>query len=158
MPVTSIVADDQGAPLATGKLTLPTIFRGLRNHLIFGSLPFTHGVWNSEIIAGAGTTTIATCPEGGSLIVTDVVVSAKKVNTTTLNLIFDDGANTKTIASPDTVQQSTNFSWSPTGRVQGWVDADINAVTTGPNFDGIVYVGYIIVATGLTYNQWTNRK
>lgn len=158
MPITSIVSDGNGTPLNSGKLIVQTLFEGLRNSLIFGSVPFSHGVWNSETLSGAATTTIATCPEGGSLIVTDVVISAKKVNSTTLLVCFDDGTNTKIFSAPDTVQQSTNFSWSPVGRVQGWRDANINAVTTGANFDGTVYIGYIIINEGQSYNQWLNRR
>lgn len=117
--------------------------------------PFqAHGVFRAMALSGAGTTTLATPPPGGSLLITDLVVSAKKVSSTTLVIEFSDGVNTEVILAPDTVNQSTNFAWSPVGRIQGWEDALLRVITTGANTDAIVTVGYVKNPLSIVHTEW----
>lgn len=115
----------------------------------------SHGTFKTEQIITPTTTTIVS-PEGnGSIIITDIVVSAKKVNNTTLTLEFNDGANSAVILSPDTINEPVSFSWAPQGRIQGWQGADIQVVTGGAGTPAAtVMVGYIKVRTGLLFAEW----
>ncbi len=114
-----------------------------------------HGVFKTTSITSATTTTVATPKAGGSIIVTDLVVSAKKVAGTTLAVEFNDGTDTEIIIDPDSVNQSVNFAWAPNGRIQGWRDASIKVVTTGANTVATVTVGYMHVSTSIKYDEWT---
>jgi hypothetical protein len=133
-------------------------FHGTKKVLITTTPLFAHGVFNAVVLDGAATTTVAVCPSGGSLLITDLVISAKKVANTTLTVRFNDGANTEIIIAPDTIEQSTNFSWSPAGRIHGWRDADLQVVTTGDNTDATVTAGYIKFPTGLVFTEWDNVR
>lgn len=114
----------------------------------------THGTFQTATLSSATTTTI-TSPEGnGSIIITDVVIGAKKVSSTTLILQFNDGANQAVIISPDTINQSVNLAWSPQGRIQGWRNAAVEVVTTGANTDATVTVGYMKIESGLLFAEW----
>lgn len=113
------------------------------------------GRWTTAQIVSATTTTLVTPLSEGSLVITDVVVSAKKVNNTTLDLEFDDGVNTEVLVSPDTINEPVNFSWSPQGRIQGWRDASMKVVTGGAGTPAVtVTIGYIKVPVGLPFAEW----
>jgi len=113
-----------------------------------------YGVMKSVTLTGAGTTTIASPKSGGSILIGDIVVSAKKVAGTTMDIEFDDGADTEIIISPDTVNQSANLAWTPAGRVQGWRDAELKVVTVGSNTDATVTVTYIKLKESITFADW----
>lgn len=113
-----------------------------------------HGVFKAVTLSGAATTIIASPKPNGSLILTDLVISAKKVAGTTLTIEFDDGANTEVIVSPDTINQSVNFSWSPVGRLQGWRGAALKVTTVGANTDATVTAGYVKNPESLVYADW----
>jgi hypothetical protein len=114
-----------------------------------------YGTFKSANITSATTTVITTPPSNGSLILTDLVVSADKVNNTTLTLQFNDGSNTALIASPDTVNDAVNFAWSPSGRIQGWRDSRIEVITGGAGVpDVTVTCGYVRLSEGLNYAEW----
>lgn len=110
--------------------------------------------WNATQITSATTTTLVTPSTTGSLVVTDIVVSAKKVAGTTLDLEFDDGVNTVIFLSPDSVNNPVNFSWAPAGRVQGWRGASLKAVTVGNNTVATVTVVYMKLPEGLLFAEW----
>lgn len=116
-----------------------------------------HGLFKATTLSGAGTTTLASAPPGGSLIITDLVVSAKRANNSTLTVRFSDGTNTETLISPDTVNQSTNFSWVPVGRLHGWLDADLEVVITG-SLDATVTAGYVKISDALVYSEWDGLR
>ena len=158
MGVKAKLADVDGNLLHTEGLELPNEFTGDGTHLIVGTPFLAHGVFNSEVLAGAGTTVVAIPPAGGSLIITDVVISAKKVVGTSIDLRFSDGVTTEVLISPDTVNQSTNFSWVPVGRIQGWRDACVDVVTVGASFEGTVTVGYVKVRKSLDYIDWDGLR
>lgn len=119
----------------------------------------SHGTFKSANITTATTTIITTPTSAGSIILTDLVVSADKVNSTTLAIQFNDGSNTALIASPDTTNDAVNFSWSPSGRIQGWKDARIEAITGGGGTpDVTVTCGYMQIAEGLDFAEWDDLR
>lgn len=119
----------------------------------------SHGTFKSVNITTATTTVVTTPTSSGSLVLTDLVVSADKVNNTTLAIQFNDGSQTALIARPDTINDAVNFSWSPAGRIQGWKDAWIEAVTGGAGTpQATVTCGYMQVAEGLDYAEWDDLR
>lgn len=122
--------------------------------LIVASPLQAHGIFKAVVLTGAATTPIAMPLPGGSIIITDLIISAKKVASTTLTIRFSDGSNTEIILDPDTINQSTNFAWSPNGRIQGWEDAALEVVTTGANTDATVTAGYMKLEKSITYLEW----
>ena len=134
------------APLGTEELPIGASFKE------------AFGVFRAVQITSATTTIVATASPGGSLLMTDLVVSAKKVAGTTLIVEFDDGVNTEIISDPDSVNQSVNFSWTPFGRIQGWTDAAVKVVTTGANTVATVTVGYVKLPDSISFSEWNDLR
>lgn len=121
--------------------------------LIVSDAAKAFGTFQSVSITTATTTEIVAPNSNGSLIITDIIVSAKRVNNTTIALRFSDGVNSETIVAPDTINNSVNMAWSVAGRVQGWKDAVIDAVTTGSVVASIT-IGYVKIPEGLPFLEW----
>lgn len=119
----------------------------------------THGAFQTAQIITPTTTTVV-APEGdGSLVITDIVVSAKKVNNTSLTLQFSDGVNTAVILAPDTINEPVSFSWAPQGRIQGWRNAAIQVITGLAGTPAVtVTVGYMRAPTGLLFAEWDAHR
>lgn len=117
----------------------------------------SHGVFQTAALTGATTTTIIEAEEAGSIVLTDLVVSAKKKAASTLTIQFNDGTNQAVLVAPDTVESAVNLSWSPQGRIQGWRDAYIEAITTGAA-DVTITAGYVRVAVGLPFGEWDAHR
>lgn len=113
-----------------------------------------HGVFRTSDITTQATTVVVTPDVDGSVIVTDMVIGAKKVTNSTLDIQFSDGVDTVQIFSPDTNSQPANLAWSFGGRVQGWRDARVEVVTAGANPDASVMVGYVKIPNGLLFAEW----
>lgn len=126
-----------------------------QNVLVLTNAYRTHGTFQTAQIVAPTTTTLVS-PEGdGAIIITDIVVSAKKVNNTTLTLQFSDGVNTAVILAPDTINEPVSFSWSPQGRIQGWRGAEIQVVTGGAGLpSAAVTIGYMKTKTSLQFGEW----
>ena len=113
------------------------------------------GVFRTSSITTPTTTTVVSAPALGSLLLTDVVISADKVNNTTLTVQFTDGVDTAIIIAPDTINEAVNLSWSPAGRIQGWQDARIDVVTGGAGTPAVtILLGYIKMPIGVPFAEW----
>lgn len=117
-----------------------------------------HGVFKTVQITSATTTVVASPNPGGSLLVTDIVVSAKKVAGTTIDVEFDDGTNTEIFMGPDTVNVAANIVWPVRGRVQGWKDAALKVVTVGANTVATVVACYVKMPAALDYSEWNDLR
>jgi len=117
-----------------------------------------HGVFRTNDITTQTTTTVVTPDSGGSIIITDVIIGAKKVNNATLDLQFTDGVDTVLIYSPDINTDPVNFSWSPQGRIQGWRNAQLDIVTATANPDASVLVGFVKIPNGLLFAEWDSLR
>ena len=123
-------------------------------HILSTTDPYrSHGVFQTASITGAGTQTIL-APEGdGSVIITDMVIAAKKKAASSLTIQFNDGSSSAVLISPDTIESAVNFSWSPQGRIQGWRAAYLEVITTGAA-DVTITIGYIKVESSLLFAEW----
>ena len=122
--------------------------------LVVESQARTHGVFKTVQIAGASTNTVATPVPGGAIVITDIVVSAKKKASSTILVQWDDDVpNTEVMLAPDIVNNPANIVWQPAGLIRGWKDARVEVVTDA-TFDATVTVGYYHIDEALTYESW----
>ena len=115
------------------------------------------GVFQSVSGTVAGTIVIVTVNEGESILITDILISAKKRAGSTLTLRFNDGTDTEDIFSPDTVQAEVNFSAGLQGRWVGWTGADLEVVTVAD----VVFtasIGYVKVVGGDDFATWDAKR
>ena len=116
--------------------------------------PQRHGVFKAVNRTSAGTTTI-TSPDGlGAIVVTDLLISAKKAANSDVSVQFSDaGANTVIIFLADSINSDFNLAIPFVGLFRGWQDADLELVTTG-NVVATVTAGYMKVPDGLPFTEW----
>ena len=115
--------------------------------------PQRHGVFKAVNRTSAGTTTITSPDEQGSIIVTDLILSVKKAATSDVTIQFDDGVNTIIIFLADSITSDFNIAIPFVGLFRGWQDADLELVTTG-NVVATATCGYMKVPDGLPFAEW----
>ena len=115
--------------------------------------PQRHGVFKAVNRTSAGTT-IITSPDGlGAIVVTDLLISAKKAATSDVAVQFNGGGNTVIIFLADSINSDFNLAIPFVGLFRGWQDADLELVTTG-NVVATVTAGYMKVPDGLPFSEW----
>ena len=112
-----------------------------------------HGTFKTVKFTTAGTQTVITPNNDGSLFITDIALFGDKVNGGSLELLFTDGTDTATLALATTTDAPVNYGQGFQGRFQGWKDARIDLIITG-NINGSVVVGYMKMPKGLPYSEW----
>ena len=101
----------------------------------------------------AGTTTIVSPIGGGSIAVTDVMLSATKVNAATVSLVFDDDTNSETLFTIALTNDPVTFPWTVKGRLQGWRDARLDLVTVNSTVTFVTVV-YMLLPDSLIFSEW----
>lgn len=107
--------------------------------------------------SSGGTTTVVTPRGGGSISVTDVMLSATKVNAATASLIFDDGTNSETLFTIALTNDPVTFAWSVKGRLQGWRDARLDFVTVNATV-AFITVTYMLLPDSLIFSEWDTLR
>ena len=105
----------------------------------------------------AGTTTVLAPAIAGSLVVTDLIISADKVNSGSVILQFTDGTETVVLYKGITTDAPINIALAVAGRFRGWEDARIELVTTGA-VDASITLGYLSLTQSLTYSVWNAAR
>lgn len=129
----------------------------IREVLIVANPYQAHGQFKAVSRVTAGTTTIVAPPSSGSIVLTDIMISATKVQSSTAELLFDDDTNTETIFKADMTNGEMFYSHAVNGRIQGWRDARLD-LTTVNGSDVYVTVGYVRIEEGLTYSEWNTSR
>jgi hypothetical protein len=101
-----------------------------------------HGTFNSVTRTTAGTTTATTPISGGSIWITDLLISGEKQAGSSVEVRFTDGSNTQTIFLASQVDAPASFATSFAGGWHGWVDARVDVITVGSG-DATVAIGYM---------------
>lgn len=132
-----------GAPEIVGDEQVPVValFRG------------AFGTFKAATRTTAGTTEITSPGIGGSLILTDLMVTGEKQAGSSVEVRFTDGTNTVTLYLASQVDAPASTAISFSGRWQGWKDARLDMITVG-TADATVAVGYIKVPGGLEFAEW----
>jgi len=115
------------------------------------------GTFKSVEYSGAGTTTLVTPVTSGSLVLTDLIFSANKVNNGTVEIRFTDGTDNAVIVKPDVTDAPATFVINFGGRWQGWKDARIDVIVTN-NVSGSISLGYVKAPTGLAFTEWDAQR
>ena len=101
-----------------------------------------YGTFKSVTRTTAGTTNIVTPISGGSVWLTDLIISGEKQAGSDVEIRFTDGSNTVTIFLASQVDAPPNFAISFAGGWHGWKDARIDMITSGTG-DATVALGYM---------------
>lgn len=115
------------------------------------------GRFKSSTRSSAGTTTVTSPDQGGSIILTDLIISTDKVNGATITVQFTDGTNTVSIFDGVATDAPINLALSFGGRWQGWRDARIDMVTAGA-LNATVAIGYYKYKDSLVYAEWDSLR
>ncbi len=121
--------------------------------LVVTSGPQRHGVFKAVNRTSAGTTVITTPDDQGAIVVTDLLISAKKAATSDITVQFNGGGNTVIIFLADSINSDFNIAIPFVGLFRGWADAALELVTTG-NVVATATAGYMKVPKGLLFAEW----
>ena len=107
-----------------------------------------------------GTTIITEPDSGGSISLTDLIVTTeKRAAGGHLTLRFTDGTNTINIAVVNVIDAPANFGIGLSGRWQGWINARLEMVTD-EDFSATVSAGYLKVSPKYTllFTAWDEQR
>ena len=105
----------------------------------------------------AGTTAVLSPPTAGSLLLTDLILSADKVNNGSVTLQFTDDVETVVIYKGITTDAPINIAIAFAGRFRGWSNARVDLITVGA-VDANVTLGYLSLTEALTYSVWNTAR
>jgi hypothetical protein len=117
----------------------------------------TYSTFTSATRTTAGTTTLVSPNDNGSLIIHDLVISGERQATSTVEVRFTDGSNNQSLFLASQVDSPPNVGISFGGRIQGWRDARLDMITSGAA-DATVMVSYTKVPEGLPYAEWDAQR
>ena len=116
-----------------------------------------YGLFKAVTRATAGTTIITDPEGGGSIILTDLVISAGKFSAGTTTVRFTDGTDTIDIVVMDNTDAPLALAIPFRGNWQGWRDARLELVTVN-DVTVTVSAGYIKVDVGLDFAAWDGLR
>lgn len=155
MTVGAIIKDcDDGTAIATGKsFDISHGTQANERALMTTNPVWRHSTFRSIEFSGAGIHTLVTPNDDGSLILADLVVTSDKVQNGSVEVQWIDDTDTAVIIKPSTNDAPVIVSIAFQGRVQGWKDARIDAIITGP-VNGSILATYVKVSGGLAFEEW----
>ena len=116
-----------------------------------------HGQFISATRTSAGTTVLTTPDLGGSVVLTDLIISGEKQAGSATQITFEDGTNTETIFNASQVDAPPTVGIAFQGRWQGWENARVEFITTGAG-DATVALGYMKLPQSLGYSEWNDLR
>jgi len=121
-----------------------------------------HGQWQS-VSWSSGTvikTAMVTPISGGSIEITDLIVSTDKTQAGTVTLTFDDGTNTETLINGSLTDAPLQLALNIAGRMKGWRDAVLYYTVAGGNSTGAITIGYVknTKAESKSYSVWNSER
>lgn len=119
--------------------------------------PALHGVFKSATRTTAGTTTITSPDPGGTVVLTDLIISTDKTNATSVVVRFTDDTETINVVVGDSVNAPVNLAIAFGGHWQGWKDARVEMVTTG-TVSATVALGYMKIPSGIPFSEWDTLR
>ena len=126
--------------------------------LVVATAAEIHSLFKARSETAAGTFELVAAKPNESIVITDILVSAKKFATGTLTLSFKDAdANEEVIFAPDVSSDVVNVNIQLAGGWQGWMGGALQAVSVN-NFDFTITVGYYRVPGGLSFADWDGRR
>lgn len=120
--------------------------------LITGTQGNTHGTFKTATVAAATTTVIVTPLAGGSIVLTDLMITGAKSQNNSIIVQMTDGTQTEQIAEVST-DVAPVLAIAFQGLWRGWKDARLEMVTSGTP-SATVAVGYFKSIEAIAYAQW----
>jgi len=113
--------------------------------------------WSSEQVAK---TAIATPVDGGSIELTDMLITCSKASGGTVTLSFEDGTHTETLITVILTNEAVRIAHSIRGRMKGWRDAVLYYTVAGANSTGAMTIGYIknTKPESRPYDVWNSER
>lgn len=156
MPLKIVIVDaNKKAPLNTAPAPVAPAQGRV---LLAESTADLYAGWKHSKIITQTTTTLVSAGQGGAIVLTDIIINVDRTNSLTLVVRFGDGTNNEILFEPDVNNLQFNESFSPKGRVGGWVNADLQAVTGGANGVTSITVIYYHIPLGDTYEDWASKR
>lgn len=120
----------------------------------------THGVFKTATYTVQGTTEQITPKGGGSLELTDLIVTFEKKNLSVVTINFHDGTNTAPIIKSTLTDSPVNLAISFNGRWQGWKNAHVDVIISGADAIGAIAIGFLHhdELDTLSYEDWNTRR
>ena len=120
---------------------------------VTSTLGSAFGTFKAVTRTTAGTTIITEPDPGGSLILTDLLVSSGKFSSGSVQVQFTDGTDTVSIFDIDVTDAPIVVALPFAGRWQGWKDARLEMVTV-LDPDATVAAGYVKIPAGIPFAEW----
>lgn len=117
----------------------------------------TYGYFTSVTRTTAGTSIITSPSSDGSMMITDLIISSDRKNSSSVTVQFTDGTESVTVFSSDVTDAPANIGLSMAGRWQGWRNARVEVVTVG-TVNATVAIGYTKVPFGLAFAEWDANR
>jgi len=151
MPVPSVLQTEGGGLLHTETV-------GARTHLVIEDHSRVATQFKAVTISTATTTNVVTSRSGGSLVLTDLMISAEKhqgAGQGTITIRLTDGTNDVDVFVADNTDAPVNMGIAFAGRWRGWLDVRLDIITSQAN-DVTVSVGYYYLqGVGvLSFTDW----
>ncbi len=125
---------------------------------LYGLSPqFVAGTFKSLGASGAGTTTFLNSSSNGSLLITDLILSADKVQSGTVEVRITDGVNSEPMVKVIVTDAPVNLAAGIAGRFQTWRDARIDVVVANAVTWNLT-LGYAKMKSGLEFSDWNARR
>lgn len=143
-----------------GSIELHTAKVGSHTHLVTETHSRVGSFFKSGSLTDAGTVAIVTPSIGVALAVTDITISAIKLNGGTITVQFADGSNTEILYTGILTNNEINIHISYAGRRKGWSGARIDMVGVTSNIIADVSVGYYPFGGEgvLSYDDWNTER
>jgi hypothetical protein len=119
-----------------------------------------YGVFKTASYTVQGTTEQVTPSGGGSLELTDFIISFEKKGSGVVNINFHDGTVTVPIIKITLTDAPVSIAHDFAGHWHGWADAHIDVVISGADSVGTVAIGYVKhpAPDSLSYSEWNARR
>lgn len=115
------------------------------------------GLFKSVTRTSAGTSMIAEPTFGGSLMITDLLISTSKSAKSSVSIVFTDGTNTINIFTGDSSSAPVSVFIPFAGRWQSWRGARLELITVGM-VAVTAAVGYIKLKHGCPFPEWESQR
>jgi hypothetical protein len=117
-----------------------------------------YGMFYSVSRTTAGTTVIVSPRLGAGIVITDLIMSQDKANST-ITIRFYDGTNAQVLAAFNTVDAPLSIAMPFTGKIKGWQNAWVEMVTSA-NSNAYVTVGFYHSNSThtLPYTEWLAER
>lgn len=149
----AVLVDEQGRIVHVEENDAGHALTGNERTLATTTLSQSHGVFKAQNRTSAGTTTVVTPDPEGSVQITDIILSADKVNAATVELRFTDGTNNETLLVVNVTDAPATLPVNALARLRGWQDARLDLITVNA-VSAYVTVGYIKHIDSLPYSEW----